>query len=130
MATVHEWTGLEALVLRKALRLSVRAFAEKLGVSVNTVSNWEKLLAKRRPKKTRRARPSWTQRSPRPTRRLTCVSRQSLSNSPRGVPPWQRPGVSSFPAREPGTTRPGPTTSNAQSWPTSAARSAGGGGGG
>ncbi|AKJ10110.1 hypothetical protein ABB07_08760 [Streptomyces incarnatus] len=49
MATVHEWTGLEALALRKALRLSVRAFAERLGVSVNTVSNWEKFLAKRRP---------------------------------------------------------------------------------
>jgi transcriptional regulator with XRE-family HTH domain len=49
VATVHEWTGLEALALRKALRLSVRAFAEKLGVSVNTVSNWEKFLAKRRP---------------------------------------------------------------------------------
>ncbi len=34
---------------RKALRLSVRAFAETLGVSVITSSNWEKFLAKRRP---------------------------------------------------------------------------------
>lgn len=43
MATVHQWTGLEARALRRALRLSVRAFAEKLGVAVRTVSKREKL---------------------------------------------------------------------------------------
>jgi transcriptional regulator with XRE-family HTH domain len=45
VATVHRWTGLEARALRLALRLSVRAFAERLGVAVGTVSKWEKLLA-------------------------------------------------------------------------------------
>jgi transcriptional regulator with XRE-family HTH domain len=40
---VHQWTGLEARALRRALRLSVRAFAERLGVAVRTVSKWEKL---------------------------------------------------------------------------------------
>ncbi|WP_438312871.1 hypothetical protein ACSHWO_16960 [Streptomyces sp. HUAS TT3] len=45
MATVHHWTGLEAKALRLALRLSVRAFAEHLGVGVRTVSKWEKLQA-------------------------------------------------------------------------------------
>ncbi|MGW1976546.1 helix-turn-helix domain-containing protein [Streptomyces sp. NPDC001889] len=43
MATVHHWTGLEARVLRLALRMTVRDFAEYLGVGVRTVSKWEKL---------------------------------------------------------------------------------------
>lgn len=38
VATVHQWTGLETRALRLALRLSVRAFAEHLGVAVATVS--------------------------------------------------------------------------------------------
>lgn len=41
MLTVHEWTGREARALRLAKRLSVRAFAEHLGVAVRTVSKWE-----------------------------------------------------------------------------------------
>ncbi|MFE0690046.1 helix-turn-helix domain-containing protein [Streptomyces xiamenensis] len=50
MATVHRWTGLEARALRSALRLSVRAFAERLGVGVRTVSKWEKLLTNTEPR--------------------------------------------------------------------------------
>ncbi|MFD8149065.1 helix-turn-helix domain-containing protein [Streptomyces sp. NPDC059708] len=50
MATVHHWTGLEAKALRLALRLSVRAFAEHLGVGVRTVSKWEKLGALTEPR--------------------------------------------------------------------------------
>lgn len=50
MATVHYWTGLEAKALRKALRLSVRAFADHLGVGVRTVSKWEKLQADTEPR--------------------------------------------------------------------------------
>lgn len=50
MATVHHWTGLEAKALRLALRLSVRAFAEHLGVGVRTVSKWEKLQALTEPR--------------------------------------------------------------------------------
>ncbi|AXK34815.1 hypothetical protein DVA86_21340 [Streptomyces armeniacus] len=49
MATVHQWTGLEARALRVALRESVRGFAEHLGVAVNTVSKWERLLDGTRP---------------------------------------------------------------------------------
>lgn len=45
MATVHQWTGLEARALRRALRKSIRGFAEHLGLAVNTVAKWEKLLA-------------------------------------------------------------------------------------
>lgn len=50
MATVHRWTGLEARALRLAMRVSVRAFAEDLGVAVRTVSKWEKLLAATEPR--------------------------------------------------------------------------------
>ncbi|NBE50606.1 helix-turn-helix domain-containing protein [Streptomyces boluensis] len=50
MATVHHWTGLEARALRLALRLSVRAFAERLGLAVATISKWEKLLAATEPR--------------------------------------------------------------------------------
>ncbi|MFE1957264.1 hypothetical protein [Streptomyces sp. NPDC059479] len=50
MAAVHHWTGLEARALRFALRMSVRAFAEHLGVAVRTVSKWEKLLAATEPR--------------------------------------------------------------------------------
>ncbi|WP_370024948.1 helix-turn-helix domain-containing protein [Planotetraspora sp. GP83] len=41
MFTVCEWTGREARALRLAKRMSVRAFAEHLGVAVRTVSKWE-----------------------------------------------------------------------------------------
>jgi len=50
VATVHEWSGLEARALRRALRLSVRAFAEHLGVAVRTVSKWEQLGADVQPR--------------------------------------------------------------------------------
>ncbi|AZM88812.1 MULTISPECIES: helix-turn-helix domain-containing protein [Streptomyces] len=50
MATVHHWTGLEAKALRLALRLSVRAFADHLGVGVRTISKWEKLRASTEPR--------------------------------------------------------------------------------
>ncbi|MGV9383593.1 helix-turn-helix domain-containing protein [Nonomuraea sp. NPDC003707] len=50
MATVVEWTGAEAAALRKALRLSVRAFADFVGVAVRTVAYWEDLGALTRPK--------------------------------------------------------------------------------
>ena len=49
MATVRMWTGFEAAILRTALRLSVRAFAEHLGVAVRTVVNWESKGTKIRP---------------------------------------------------------------------------------
>ncbi|MEU8587822.1 hypothetical protein AB0C59_12610 [Streptomyces sp. NPDC048664] len=50
MTTVHHWTGLEAKALRLALRLSVRAFAQQLGLAVATVSKWESKLAGTEPR--------------------------------------------------------------------------------
>ena len=41
MAAVDRWSGHEVRLLRGALRLSVRGFAEYLGVAVRTVSKWE-----------------------------------------------------------------------------------------
>ena len=50
VVTVHHWTGLEAKALRLALRLSVRAFAEQLGLAVATVSKWEAKLTETMPR--------------------------------------------------------------------------------
>jgi transcriptional regulator with XRE-family HTH domain/tetratricopeptide (TPR) repeat protein len=41
MVTMGRWTGRETRFLRQALRLTVRDFAEDLGVSPRTVSKWE-----------------------------------------------------------------------------------------
>ncbi|MGQ0777876.1 MAG: helix-turn-helix domain-containing protein [Pseudonocardiales bacterium] len=41
MTIVDRWTGREAKLLRGALRLSIRAFAEYLGVGMRTVNKWE-----------------------------------------------------------------------------------------
>jgi DNA-binding transcriptional regulator YiaG len=38
---VGRWTGRESRALREALRMSIRAFAEYLGVTASTVSAWE-----------------------------------------------------------------------------------------
>ncbi|MET9225341.1 hypothetical protein [Lentzea sp. NPDC003310] len=43
MGSLAHWTGREARALRRALRLSVRAFAERLGIGVRTVTKWESL---------------------------------------------------------------------------------------
>ena len=42
MSTIGRWTGHEARALRLSLRLSVRAFAEHLGIAARTISKWEK----------------------------------------------------------------------------------------
>jgi Helix-turn-helix len=39
--TVVEWTGREARLLREALLLTQRGFAERLGLGPSTVSDWE-----------------------------------------------------------------------------------------
>lgn len=41
MTTVRRWSGQEARVLRRALRMSIRGFADHLGVAARTVSKWE-----------------------------------------------------------------------------------------
>jgi transcriptional regulator with XRE-family HTH domain len=41
MATVQHWTGAETKAFRQAMRLSIRAFAEHLGVDARTVNKWE-----------------------------------------------------------------------------------------
>lgn len=43
MTAVQLWTGRETRALRGALRMSVRGFAEHLGVAPRTVSKWERL---------------------------------------------------------------------------------------
>lgn len=50
MPTVRLWTGREARALRRALRLSVRAFADHLGVATRTVSKWEQHGAATQPR--------------------------------------------------------------------------------
>lgn len=50
MATVGCWGALEVRALRQARRLSVRAFAEHLGVAVRTVSKWEAVDQRTRPR--------------------------------------------------------------------------------
>ncbi|WP_434446327.1 helix-turn-helix domain-containing protein [Lentzea sp. E54] len=50
MGSPAQWTGREARALRRALRLSVRAFAERLGVGVRTVTKWESLGARTTPR--------------------------------------------------------------------------------
>jgi tetratricopeptide (TPR) repeat protein len=50
MGSLAHWTGREAWALRRALRLSVRAFAERLGVGVRTVTKWEALGAETTPR--------------------------------------------------------------------------------
>ncbi len=50
MRSVITWTGYEARALRLALRFSVRAFAEHLGVAIRTVSKWEAAGLSRQPR--------------------------------------------------------------------------------
>ncbi|MFF3768248.1 hypothetical protein ACFYYR_29775 [Streptomyces sp. NPDC001922] len=50
MATVHHWSGLEAHALQLALRMSVRVFAQHLGVAQRTVAKWNKLLESTEPR--------------------------------------------------------------------------------
>ncbi|MFE2885522.1 helix-turn-helix domain-containing protein [Streptomyces sp. NPDC059272] len=49
MLSVRQWTGLEAGLLRQALRMSVRTYAAHLGVGIRTVSKWEQLGTDTRP---------------------------------------------------------------------------------
>ncbi|MFI6708395.1 ElyC/SanA/YdcF family protein [Nonomuraea sp. NPDC050478] len=50
MTTVHEWTGREAHALRLALRMSVRTFAQHLGVAPRTVAKWDQFGPATRPR--------------------------------------------------------------------------------
>lgn len=50
MPTVQQWTGHEAALLHRALRLSVRAFAARLGVAQRTVLKWEALGSSTEPR--------------------------------------------------------------------------------
>ncbi|MBS2548349.1 hypothetical protein KGQ19_15900 [Catenulispora sp. NL8] len=43
MVYLREWTGLEASALQRAVRDSVRAFADRLGVAPRTVGKWNQL---------------------------------------------------------------------------------------
>jgi DNA-binding transcriptional regulator YiaG len=52
---VGRWTGRETRALREALRMSMRMFAEHLGVSVAAVSGWEHPMAPAPPRLARQA---------------------------------------------------------------------------
>ncbi|MGH3941218.1 MAG: helix-turn-helix domain-containing protein [Pseudonocardiaceae bacterium] len=41
LTTVPRWSGAEARALREAKRMSIREFAEHLGVSERMISKWE-----------------------------------------------------------------------------------------
>lgn len=49
MAAVTLWTGVESKALRLGLRMTVEAFAERLGAGVRTVANWEARRASIKP---------------------------------------------------------------------------------
>lgn len=49
-AMLSEWTGFDAGALRRARRMSVREFAEHLGVSDRMVSKWESAGVRLRPR--------------------------------------------------------------------------------
>jgi len=55
MSTVPQWTGREIRALRAARRMSVRAFAEHLGVSDRMVSRWEAAPETARPRSVNQA---------------------------------------------------------------------------
>jgi DNA-binding transcriptional regulator YiaG len=40
-ALIEQWTGVEVRALRRAYRMTVRGFAERLGIGVRTVAGWE-----------------------------------------------------------------------------------------
>ncbi|MGW0665329.1 helix-turn-helix domain-containing protein [Streptodolium elevatio] len=42
MIAVEQWTGASALLLRQAMRASVREFASRLGISARTITKWGK----------------------------------------------------------------------------------------
>jgi transcriptional regulator with XRE-family HTH domain len=50
VTTMNRWSGRETRLLRHALRLTVRDFAEDLGISPRTVSKWEAGGAQREPR--------------------------------------------------------------------------------
>lgn len=50
MVQAREWTGFEAVALQEAMRLSVRQFAEKLGIDTTTINNWRTGLGTVRPR--------------------------------------------------------------------------------
>ena len=41
VATIRKWTGRESRALREAMRLSIRDFADQLGVTARSISKWE-----------------------------------------------------------------------------------------
>ncbi|HUQ61859.1 tetratricopeptide repeat protein [Lentzea sp.] len=50
MGSLAHWTGREARALRRALRLSVRGFADRLGVGARTITKWESLGSRTTPR--------------------------------------------------------------------------------
>ena len=86
MTTVESWTGREAKALRKALRLSVRDFAGRLGVAMRTVNKWEARLADITPRdEMQRALDTALARAPEEVQSRFAMSVQTSDPSPGSV---------------------------------------------
>lgn len=87
MVTMGQWTGRETRLLRHALRLTVRDFAEDLGVSPRTVSKWETAGTHRTPRPELQAALDTllTRATEEPQTRFTDALRQ-VTEAPSGWP--------------------------------------------
>lgn len=92
------WTGFEANVLRTAMRLSLRGFAEHLGVSLGTVSSWNRRGTTMRPTPEMQAILDTTlARAGAEVRdRFEDALREAtgVASAPGGQDRWRRPGTS------------------------------------
>jgi DNA-binding transcriptional regulator YiaG len=97
MTTVNRWTGRETRSLRHALRLTVRAFAEDLGVSPRTVSKWESGGATHVPRPELQAaldtllRRASADDQARFAEALARTADVAVAPAPRGVPTFPKP---------------------------------------
>jgi tetratricopeptide (TPR) repeat protein len=84
---VSTWTGLEANALRAAMRLSLRAYAEYLGVSFGTVALWNRRGATVRPTPDMQAvlDTALARSSPEVRQRFEAVTRAAVVASGSGV---------------------------------------------
>jgi DNA-binding XRE family transcriptional regulator len=94
MSVVQRWTGRETRLLRHALRLTVRDFAEDLGVAPRTVTKWESGGDKHRPRpELQRALDTMHARAPDADRERFAEARAG-STGRQVVPPGRGPGAS------------------------------------
>jgi formylglycine-generating enzyme required for sulfatase activity len=91
MSTVPVWSGVEVRALREARRMSVRGFAEHLGVCNRMVSRWENGGADLRPRPINQAALDTSLRTADPDTQARYAQLAAPANAPRPAP---RPRVS------------------------------------